>query len=83
MVLVKMAMQNNEFTVNSPSTLVIAALYAATAFLKHSKAHSSKDKIKFCTDARKAIFDLLEEDGIDIKKFEGNQTLISQIHRQI
>lgn len=63
LLLVKMAIQNNEFTVNSPSVLVMAALYAATAFLKYSKSHScSKEACKFCMDARHALFEIIEED---------------------
>lgn len=62
LILVKMAIQNNDFSTSSASILVIAALYAATAFLKHSKAHSSKETSKFCTEARKALFEILEED---------------------
>jgi len=62
-----MAIQNNDFTTNSPSILVVAALYAATAFLKHSKKHNSTETNKFCTDARNSIFEMLEEDGLIAK----------------
>jgi len=72
LILVKMAIQNNEFTRSSPSILVISALYAATAFLKHSKVHSSKETIKFCSDARKAIFEILEEDLQNVADFDQN-----------
>lgn len=70
LLLVKMAIQNNDFTTNSPSILVLAALYAATAFLKHSKIHSSIETSKFCTNARKSIFEILEEDYGIAKGFE-------------
>lgn len=60
---------------------MVAALYAATAFLKHSKAHGSKETTRFCTEARKAIFDILEEDSLIAKGFENNGTLRAQMER--
>ena len=62
LLLVKMAIQNNEFSRHSPSVLVISAFYAATAFLKHSKKYDSVETSKFCSEARKAIFSIVEED---------------------
>ena len=83
LVLIKMAMQNNDFTVHSPSVLVVASLYAATAFLKHSKVHSSKETSQFCTEARKAIFEILEEDSSLAKGFEKNAHLRAQMERHL
>lgn len=41
---------------------MISAFYAATAFLKHSKKHEATETNKFCTEARKVIFSILEEE---------------------
>lgn len=37
LLLIKMAIQNADFLLYSPSILVVSALYSATAFLKHSR----------------------------------------------
>ena len=37
LLLIKMAIQNSDFLLYSPSILVVSALYSATAFLKHSR----------------------------------------------
>ena len=58
----------------------MAALYAATAFLKHSKVHGSKETSKFCTEARKALFEILEED-FRIAKMENDESLVYQMER--
>lgn len=57
--LVRMAMQCVDFCLYSYSTLVMAAIYASTAFLKHSKAYQSEDCALFCTHLRQIIFQLL------------------------
>lgn len=41
---------------------MISAFYAATAFLKHSKKHDALETNKFCTEARKVIFNILDEE---------------------
>lgn len=63
LLLVKMAIQNNDFSKHSPSILVISAFYAATAFLKHSKAYDSAETSKFCSEARRVIFSIVEEES--------------------
>ena len=60
MLLVKMSMQNIEFQKYSPSVLVLATFYAATAFLKHSKKWQGELTNKFCTDVRQIIFKMAE-----------------------
>lgn len=62
MVLVKMSIQNIEFSKISQSIIVIASLYASTAFLKHSKKYESQDTTNFCTEVRRLIFTLLQEE---------------------
>ena len=62
LVLTKMSIQNNDFTKHSQSIVVIASFYAATAFLKHSKTYDPAETSKFCSEARKAIFNMVEND---------------------
>ena len=62
LVLTKMSMQNNDFTKHSQSVIVIASFYAATAFLKHSTSYDMADTSKFCAEARKVIFSMIETD---------------------
>jgi len=62
MVLVKMAMQCQDFGHYSPSVVVMASVYASTAFLKHSSAYRSEYTTRFCTGVRKIIFDILAEE---------------------
>lgn len=76
-----MAMQNNDFTTNSASVIVLAALYAATAFLKHSKTYAGRETSKFCADARRSLFEILDEDKVHAKQFNENVTLKTQIER--
>jgi hypothetical protein len=49
LMLIKMAIQNVEYCSYSISTIVISGLYAATAFLKHSKKYEGELTSKFCT----------------------------------
>lgn len=57
--LIKMGVQCADFCPYSPSTLVISSLYAATAFLKHSRMYQSDDTTRFCSEIRKIIFSIL------------------------
>lgn len=59
MILIKMSMQNVEYTKWSPSIVVLSCMYASTAFLKHSKKYSCTDTSNFCTEVRKLIFVIL------------------------
>lgn len=79
LLLLKMAMQNNSFTHQSPSVLAISALFAATGFLKNSKKHNQTETARFCAQARKAILELLEEDAQTAKEFKKNKRFRSQI----
>jgi len=51
-----------DFSLYSPSTLAIAAIYASTAFLKHSNQHRSEECSLFCSDVRRVVFQLLEQE---------------------
>ena len=73
MVLVKMAIQNIDFQKHSQSIIVLASLYAATAFLKHSKKHESSDTNKFCTELRRLIFELLQSEAAEQGVFTESQ----------
>ena len=54
--LVKMAVQCIDFVHYSQSTLVIASIYASTAFLKHSEDFGGDDTNKVINEIRKIIF---------------------------
>jgi hypothetical protein len=60
--LTKMAIQCADFCPYSPSTLVISSLYSATAFLKHSEEYASEDTDRFCSEVRRIIFCLIEDE---------------------
>lgn len=62
MLLIKMSIQNIEFQRYSQSVVVASSLYAATAFMKHSKKHEGPETTKVCGDVRKVIFDMLAEE---------------------
>jgi ubiquinone biosynthesis protein COQ9 len=62
MFLTKMALQCADFCIYSPSTLVLAALYSSTAFLKHSKSHQGEDTTRFVSEIRRIIFSIMEEE---------------------
>lgn len=62
MVMIKMSIQCNDFQSYSPSILVIASLYASTAFVKHSKTYKGDFTNKFCQYIRQIIFEILQED---------------------
>jgi len=46
----------------SHSILVISAIYASTAFLKHSQEFNGEDTNKFINELRKIIFQVIEEE---------------------
>ena len=48
LMLVKMSIQCLDFCGYSPSTVVLASLYAATAFVKHSKTYKGEFTTRFC-----------------------------------
>ena len=83
LLLVKMALQNNDFTRHSPSIVVISAFYAATAFLKHSKKLDQAETSKFCSEARKVIFMLLEEELKDQKTLFKTTAFQSHLERKL
>lgn len=56
MLLVKMSIQNVDYCKYSPSVVVISTLYAATAFLKHSKKNEGPETSRFCTEVRGILF---------------------------
>ena len=62
LILVKMSIQNVEYCKWSPSIVVLASMYAATAFLKHSKKYECTDTSNFCTEVRKLIFTMLSNE---------------------
>ena len=62
LLLIKMAVQCIDFSMYSPSVLVISSLYAATAFVKHSKTFSSEQTNHFCSFVREQLINILEDD---------------------
>lgn len=69
MVLIKMSIQNIEFQRYSQSVVVVASLYASTAFLKHSKKNEGPETTKFCTEARRIIFEIVNKEVGEQSKF--------------
>jgi hypothetical protein len=65
MLLVKMSLQCLDFCWYSQSTIVMAALYASTAFVKHSKTYRGDKTNEFVAVIRKIIFDLLIDELAD------------------
>lgn len=63
LLLVKMSVQCRDFLAYSPSTIVTSALYAATAFLKHSNAYTSAATVLFVEEVRANIFMIIEEES--------------------
>ena len=61
LLLTKMAIQCVDFSAYSPSVLALSAIYAATAFLKHSRTYCCPATSSFCTEVRAIIFEVLEE----------------------
>lgn len=61
LLLTKMAVQCVDFSAYSPSILALAAIYASTAFLKHSRTFYCSATSSFCTEVRSIIFKTLDE----------------------
>ena len=74
-----MAIQNNCFTCQSPSLLVLAAFYASTGFLKNSKSYNQIETARFCSLARKALLEILDEEFRAATELKKNQRLRCQI----
>ena len=55
-----MTIQSKDFCKYSKSILVISAIYAATAFLKHSLEYSGDDANILVNEIRQIIFNTLE-----------------------
>jgi len=62
LLLIKMSVQCLDFVHYSQSILVISAIYASTAFLKHSQEFNGEDTNKFINEVRKIIFQVIEEE---------------------
>lgn len=60
LILIKMALQSKDFSKYSKSTQAISAIYAATAFLKHSQEFQGDDATKLVNEIRGIIFNTLE-----------------------
>ena len=69
LLLVKMALQSLQFINYSYSILVLSAIYASTAFLKHSQEFNGEDTNKFIEEVRKVIFQIIEEERCQQKNF--------------
>lgn len=62
MVLIKMGIQNIDFSTYPLSVVVVASIYAATAFIKHSKKYESKETTAFCSEVRRIIFTFMTDE---------------------
>lgn len=62
---------------------MISAFYAATAFLKHSKKHEATETNKFCTEARKVIFSILEEELKATRQMFKEETFLYHLNRRL
>lgn len=62
LLLVKMSVQCRDFLAYSPSAIVASALYASTAFLKHSRTFASDETSVFITEIRAVLFQLISEE---------------------
>ena len=60
--LIKMAVQCVDFMLYSQPILVASAIYASTAFLKHSTVYNGEDTDKFIDEIRKIIFQIIDEE---------------------
>ena len=83
MVLIKMSIQNIEFQRYSHSVVVIASLYASTAFLKHSKKNEGPETIKFCTEARRTIFEIVNQEVEQQSKFLSEGSFSQILEKQM
>ena len=87
LLLTKMAIQCVDFCPYSPSVLVLAALYASTAFLKHSQQYHSEETTRFCTEVRQIIFEIHQEElnqhsGF-LNRFQSQHPEITDMHMNI
>jgi len=62
---------------------VLAAFYAATAFLKHSKKHDAAVTGPFCSEVRKLIFSILDEDQKAIAQFHSDKAFMAQFDQKL
>ena len=69
LLLIKMAVQCSDFMLYSQPILVISAIYASTAFLKHSSVYQGSDCDKFINEVRKIIFQVIGEEKNQHMKF--------------
>lgn len=87
LLLTKMAVQCVEFCPYSPSVLVLASLYASTAFLKHSQQYHSDETTRFCSEVRQIIFEIHQEElnqqsGF-LNRFQKQHPEITDMHMNI
>lgn len=66
LLLVKVCIQNIDFSQYSQSIITMACFYAATSLLKHAKNQDGADALPFCQEARKLIAQLIREDRLSI-----------------
>lgn len=61
--------------------MVLSALYASTAFVKHSKQYRGEETNKFCQCIRSIIFDLLlkEQSYLETKIVQNNKPVDSDV----
>ena len=62
---------------------MLAAFYAATAFLKHSKKHDAAVTGPFCSEVRKLIFSILDEDQKAIAQFHSDKAFMAQFDQKL
>lgn len=62
MVLVKMSMQNIDFTHHSLSIIVMACYFAAITMFKSCKKHEGPDQATFCFEINKILTNLIKAD---------------------
>ena len=83
MLLIKMSLQHVDFQCYPASATVLAAFYAATAFLKHSKNHEVQATSPFCSEVRKVIFTILDEDQKAITNFQADKSFIMNLDESL
>ena len=75
--LTMMSIQCIDFSSYSPSTVVMASLYASTAFVKHSKSYRGDLTNKWVALIRKFIFDIMNDEIAD------RQQAFNEQHKQM
>jgi hypothetical protein len=58
-------------------------MYAATAFLKHSKKYESADTNKFCSELRRLIFELLNSELAEQNVFTEQKDFITLLKKSM